>query len=296
MPYEYPDVATPGGQGGGPSPSFAVSPYGWGAPAGGSGGALDYGPPPMFRPYLETDPQWVKGWGASSGSPGPSGPGPTFTQPPGRAFAYGYSPTFDRRQSLTGSNSLLGAPFRRRREDQYVPSFEGGLYEGSPFARMANRGRGAIAASDTYANLLLGGGAGTMFDPLGNYEPYLGELEATAGRTGDALMRRSRLAAMLSPDVDPSQRNYAGLLGEASSFGGTQELVGGARRGLAERNQAYLMNLLQQLYESQTGADVASQGEAANLRLQKEGRPKWWETALGSLAQGAGAGAAARAF
>jgi hypothetical protein len=140
---------------------------------------------------------------------------------------------------------------------------------------MANRQRGAIAADDTYANLLLGGGEGTMFDPRGNYTPYLEDLQREGSQRSATLLGRNRLAGMLNPNIDPSQRAYAGMLGEANAFGGVQESMAGARRQMAERNQAYQMDMLNQMYRTQSGADAASDLAIA----QAKNRPKdnWYD-------------------
>jgi len=145
--------------------------------------------------------------------------------------------------------------------------FQGGIQGASPAGLGGSRqsqgdlfggGRGLFGLTSggfnpelVYQKLLRGGGAGTMFDPLGNYTPYLEELQGEASRNMATLLGRQRLQAALSPNIDPSQAAYAGLLGESQAFGGAQDVLSQARRGLAERNQEYMMRVLQMLYGSQ---------------------------------------------
>jgi hypothetical protein len=70
------------------------------------------------------------------------------------------------------------------------------------------------------------------------------------------MLDRTRLRASLDPNVDPTQANYAGLVGEASAFGGAQDQLSDARRGLADRNQNYMMNYLNQLLGLQTTGEA----------------------------------------
>lgn len=116
---------------------------------------------------------------------------------------------------------------------------------------------GYVSSLGTIYNLLSGRGLpGSMFDPTGNYAPYLEGLQGDLNRNAGAMLDRTRLRASLDPNLDPSQRNYASLVGEASAFGGAQDELSSARRGLAERNQGYIMQVLNQLLGLQVGGEA----------------------------------------
>jgi hypothetical protein len=132
----------------------------------------------------------------------------------------------------------------------------GGEYGGGPFIQERSDRPGSISALNSFYNMLLGGGEGTMFDPTGNYAPYLDSLQGDLNRNTGAMLDRTRLRASLDPNIDPSQANYASLVGEAGAFGGAQDTLSGARRGLADRNQEYMMNALSQILGYQTGGDA----------------------------------------
>lgn len=301
-----------------PQPFRYLDPDEWGIYSGGGGGGGRYpggggGPPPP--PPVPTVPGFSTAT-AGAFSPAALGGG-------GGDFA-GWTPPMRRYPPLGGVQPWqLGPPGRRaapafsRGGTSRIPAMPPALSAplapatvgygpgsyGDPFAGITAGGPTPpglpVSALFGYYNLLRGGGQGTMFDPTGNYRPYLSELEREATERANALIARSRLRAQLSPDIDPSQRAYAGLIGEASAFGGAQGLLGEARRSLAERNQAYIMNLLNQLYATQTGGPANPFVDwnlihKRQLELQEAGQPPWWQSALQGLGQGAGAAAGGR--
>lgn len=134
--------------------------------------------------------------------------------------------------------------------------------------------RGSISGIDTFFNLLQGGAEGTMYDPLGNYAPYLDALQGDTDRSTRALLQRQGLQSQLASGMDPSQSAFARMLGEASAFEGAQGALTGARQGLAQRNQDYLMDALNQILGIQEGHTMAYLQGDLNRRVAREGRPR----------------------
>lgn len=163
----------------------------------------------------------------------------------------------------------------------------GGLYPGTPFVQYRGDQPGSISAINSYFNMLLGGGAGSMFDPTGNYAPYLEGLQNDmAGRTA-SMLDRNRLAASLSPNIDPSQRAYAGLLAESNATRGAQDVLSGARRGLAETNQDYMRQVLNQILQLQSGGQANPYVDWKMFTQNNQQQGNWYDPLL------AGAGAVA---
>ena len=179
----------------------------------------------------------------------------------------------------------------------------GGLYGEGPYVQYRSDQPGSVDALQTIYHLLLGGAEGTMYDPRGNYNDYLGDLQGDLNRNTSALLSRNRLRGQLDPNLDPSQRGYAGLLGEASSFGGAQDVLSGARRGLAETNQAYMRRLLDTLTQLQTAGgsnpfrDYNLEAKYDRMRSGVgESQGNWWDPFLENLGRGAGQAATAGAL
>lgn len=319
MPYEFPEGGTPGasasfGYGGGygtgfgglaPSTSFdeypypaqigllpELEPFGGNPYAGGSGfprsnfGGGGSGSPPIPRGPSVTNQRAMPG-GPGRGRGGFTAPGESFgmvprKRIPGQFKAAGWGPA--PKPGEHPQDSL----YPRVVGGSGNPLEGGGIYEGTPFVQNAGRDPGSISALRTFYNILLGGGGGSMFDPTGNYAPYLDSLRNDLGRNTSSMLGRTNLAARLNPNIDPSQRAYAGLLSEASLMGGAQDVLSSARRGLADRNQEYARQMLNAIFQLQ-GANnpfVDRNLEAKYQRMASgagEDGNSWLGPALGAV-------------